>query len=58
MFWKKEMLEATRGNIGKFIALEENWEQKVDRRCTKILIKVYLCDGLFEEISLELHGSS
>ena len=57
MFWKKEFLEAIGGKIGKFIALEENWEQKVDRRCAKILIEVDLCDGLFEEILLELHRS-
>ena len=57
MFWKKEILEAIGGKIGKFVALEEKWEKKVDRRCEKILIKVDLCNGLFEEIQLELHGS-
>ena len=32
MFWKKEILEAIGGKIGKFIVPEENWEQKVDKR--------------------------
>ena len=58
MFWKKGILEAIGGKIGKFIALEENWEQKVDRRCAKILIKVDLHAGSFEEILLELHETS
>ena len=51
-------MEAIGGKIGKFISLEENSEQKVDERCVKILIKVDLQDGLYEEILLELHGSS
>ena len=40
------------------MALEESSEQKVDRRCAKILIEVYLHDGRFKEILLDLHGSS
>ena len=31
MFWKKEILEEIGGNIGKFISLEENQEQNMDR---------------------------
>ena len=58
MFWKKEILEAIGGKIGKFIGLEENWEKNVDRICDKILIEVELRDGLFEEILLELQGIS
>ena len=50
-------MEAIGQKIGKFVALEENWEQKVDRRCAKILIEVDLHDGLFEEIQLDIHGS-
>ena len=57
MFWKKEILEEIGEKIDKFVALEENWEQKVDRTCTKILIEVDLRDGLFKESQLELHGS-
>ena len=57
MFWKKEILEAIGDKIGKFVPLEEEWDQKVDRRCTKVLIKVDLCDGLFQEIHLDLDGS-
>ena len=57
MFWKKEILEAIGDKISKFVALEEEWEQKVDRRCAKILIKVDLHDGMYEGINLELHGS-
>ena len=47
MFSKKEILEAIRDKISKFVALEEEWEQKVDRRCAKVLIRVELRDGLF-----------
>ena len=50
MFWKKEILEAIGGKIGKFIAMEENWEQKIDKICTKILIEVNLRHRLFKEI--------
>ena len=57
MFWKKETMEAIGDKIGKFLALEEGWEQKVDMRCAKILIEVDLHDRLYEEIHLELHGS-
>ena len=57
MFWQKEIMEAIGSKIGKFIALEEGWEQKVDRRSARILIEVDLRDGLYEEIHLELHGS-
>ena len=48
MFWNKEIMEAIGDKIGQFVALEEGWENKVDRRCTKILIEVDLCDGLYE----------
>ena len=47
MFWKKEIMEAIGDKIGKFVALEEEWEQKVDIRCAKILIEVDLHDGMF-----------
>ena len=55
MFWQKETMEAIGDKIGKFVSLEEVWEQKVDRRCAKVLIEVDLRDGLYEEIYLELH---
>ena len=50
-------MEAIGDKIGKFVALEEGWEQKVDRRCAKNLIEVDLHDGLYEEIHMDLHGS-
>ena len=50
MFWKKEIMEEIGSKIGKFIALEEGWEQKVDRRSARILIEVDIQDGLYEEI--------
>ena len=43
--------------ISKFIALEDGWEQKVDRRGVRILIEVDLRDVLYDKIHLELHGS-
>ena len=48
MFWQKQILEAIGDKIGKFVALEEGWEQKVDMRSTKNLIEVDLRDGLYE----------
>ena len=57
MLWKKEIMEAIGDKIGKFVALEEGWEQKVDRRCAKMLIEVDLHVGLYEEIHMELHRS-
>ena len=48
MFWQKEIMEAIGSKIGKFTALEEGWEQKVDRRSARILIEVDLRDGLYE----------
>ena len=57
MFWQKDIMESIGSKIGKFIALEEGWEQKVDRRSAIILIEVDLWDRLYEEIHLELHGS-
>ena len=50
-------METIGGKIGKFIALEEGWEQKVDRRSVRILIEVDLRDSIYEEIHLEMHGS-
>ena len=50
-------MEAIGDKIRKFVALEEGWEQKVERRCTKILIEFDLREGLYEEIHMELHGS-
>ena len=48
MFWKKEILEAIGSKIGKFIALEDGWEQNLDRRSARILIEVDLRDRLYE----------
>ena len=44
VFWKQHILEA----IGKFIKLDEDWADKIDRRCAIILIEVDMRDGLFE----------
>ena len=56
-FWEEECLEAIGNRIGKFVALEPNWETKVDHRCTRILVELDLKDGLYEEILINMHGS-
>ena len=57
MFWQQEILEVVGEKIGKFIALEEGWEQKVEKRSIRILIEVDLRDSLCKEIQMEMHGS-
>ena len=39
------------------MALEPDWETKVDRRCARILVELDLKDGLYEEILINMHGS-
>ena len=58
IFWQKHKLEGIGNKIGKFIKLENEWEQKIDRRCAGILIELDIRDGLFEEIIIKLHNSS
>ena len=38
------------------MALEEDWESKIDRRCARILVEMDLRDGLFEELVINMHG--
>ena len=39
------------------MALEDDWESKVDRRCARIMVEMDLRDGLYEEIVIKMHGS-
>ena len=39
IFWQKEILEAIGEKIGRFVSLKDNWEQKVDKRCMKFLLR-------------------
>ena len=56
VFWKQHILESIGNKIRKFIKLEEDWEDKIDRRCTRILIELDMRDGLFEEIVIKMHA--
>ena len=56
LFWKQHILEAIGNKIGKSINLEDDWENKVDRRCTRILVELDVREGLFEEIIIKMHG--
>ena len=56
-FWKERILEAIGNKLGKFIALEDDRESKIDRRCARILVEMDLRDGLFEELVIKMHGS-
>ena len=57
VFWQQKILEAIGNRIGKFVALEEDWESKLDRRYAKILVELDLRNGLFEELKIFMHGS-
>ena len=57
IFWQSKIFEAIGTKLGKFIATEENWEEKVDRMCANILVEMNPRDGLFEELKIVMHGS-
>ena len=48
---------SNREKIGKVIKLEDDWDNKVDRRCARILVELDVREGLFEEIIIKMHGS-
>ena len=55
VFGKKIYLEAIRNKLGKFVSLEDNWEDKTNQRCACILFEMDMRDGLFEEIKTIMH---
>ena len=57
VFWQPKIFEAIGNKWGNFIAMEENWEEKLDRRCAQILVEMDMRDGLFEELNIVMHGS-
>ena len=57
MFWYEECLKAIGNNISKFVALEPDWETKVDLWCAKILVELDIKEGLYEEVLINMHGS-
>ena len=57
VFWQQHILEAIGNKIGKFIKLEADWEDKIDRRCARILIELDMREDLYEEIVIKVHGS-
>ena len=48
VFWQERILEVIGNKLGKFDALEDNWEDKIDQRCARILVEMDMRDGLFE----------
>ena len=58
VFWQQHILEAIGNKIGKFINLEDNWENKVEKRCTRILVELDVRVGMFQEIIIQIHGST
>ena len=58
VFWKQHILEAIGNKIGKFIKLKEDWEDKINRRCARILIELEMRDDLYEKIVIKMNGSS
>ena len=57
VFWWEEYLETIGKNLGNFVALEDGWDTKVDRRCMKILVEMDLRNGIFEELVIKMHNS-
>ena len=57
VFWKKMIFEAIGNKLGNFIAIEENWEDKIDRRCNRILVDMNMRNDIYEEIKIIMHGS-
>ena len=51
-------MEALGNKLGSFVALEQYWEIKIDRRCVRILVEMELREGLFEVLKIEMHGIS
>ena len=57
VFLQQHILEAIGNKIGKFIKLEDDWEDKIYRLCAQILIDLAMREGLYEEIVNKMHGS-
>ena len=51
------MFESIGNKLGKFISMEGNWEEKLDRRCARILVEMAMKDGLSEELKIVMHAS-
>ena len=58
VLWKQHILKAIGNKIWKFIKLEEDWADKIDQRCARIVIELDMRDGLFKKIVIKMHGSS
>ena len=57
VFWQEEYLEAIGNKLAKFVALEDGWDTKVDRRCTKFLVGLDLKNRFYEELIIKMHNS-
>ena len=57
VFLQQQVLEVIGKKFGKFIKLEDDWEDKIDRICAQILIELDMREGLYEEIVIKMHGS-
>jgi hypothetical protein len=51
-------MDAMDNVLGNFINLEEDFENKIDRKVIKILVGINLCEGLPKEIDMEWGGRS
>ena len=52
------IFKAIRNILGKFIATEEKWEEKIDCRCVRILVDMDMRDGMYEELKIVMHVSA
>ena len=48
IFRQSKIFQEIGNKLGRFIAIDENWEDKFDRRCSKILVEMNMKHGLFE----------
>ena len=58
VFLQPKIFEAIGNRMGKFIAVEDNWENKLDRRRARIMVELDLRNGLCEELKIVLHAST
>jgi hypothetical protein len=50
--WCEEVLSSIGNHIGRFIALEENLWDIVDKKLARVLVEVDIRDGLLTELEI------
>ena len=50
VFGKEDFCIASGNKLGWFVSMEEGWDSKVDKQCTRMLVELDLREGLLEEV--------